>query len=165
MISRTTNKWARERPVTRHCEVPDCGVATRAGKPFCSNHVEKHPYIQELLHIMMDSEIEEARVRQIGPRAVAADGLNSLEIVRFVRVNGERTVPRLARDLNMDLPTLEAYVKALKRRRLIRLGKNKRGTPLISLPQPKRTPKPAVRAKKKTAAAPAQVMHRAEDAA
>lgn len=169
MTPRTTAKWARERPVTRHCELPDCGVATRAGKPFCSTHVQEHPYIQELLHIMMDREIEEARVRQVGSHAVACDGLNAQEILRFVRANGERTVPRLARDLNMDLTILKCYVDALKRRRMIRLSKNKRGTPLIRLPRPKRAPAPKAPAPKaQQAASPAQApkaTHPAEDAA
>ena len=86
----------------------------------------------------MESQLEAERVRQLGARAVDIEGLNAQEILRFIRVNGERTVPRLARDLNMHLPTLSGYVKALKRKRLLALSKNKRGTPLVRLPDPER---------------------------
>jgi hypothetical protein len=138
MTPRTQARWHRDRPTTRHCEARGCGVATRAGKPFCSEHVERHPYVQSLLDLMAESDLETERVGRQGARAVDVDGLNAREILQFVRVNGERTVARLARDLNMHLPTLRSYVQALRRARLLSLGKNKRGKPLIRIPGEKR---------------------------
>jgi hypothetical protein len=134
MHPRVTNKWARERPVPRHCEVPACGVATRAGKPYCSEHVDRHPYVSELLAQIAAREAEEAQVRARGAAAVDLDGLTATEVLTFLRVHGERSVPRLARDLNMDLRTVAHYVSALARRGEVELGENRRGKTLVALP-------------------------------
>jgi hypothetical protein len=141
MTPRTMPRWARERPVTRHCQQPLCGTATRQGKPFCSAHVDEHPYVKNLLARIDGKHAEEARVRDRGSRAVDPNGLTSQEILRFLIVHGERTVPRLARDLNVDLGTLRAYVSALARKHRVSLGENKRGATLIryrEVPAPKR---------------------------
>jgi hypothetical protein len=43
---------------TRHCEAVDkgtgriCTQSTREGKPYCPDHVENHPYVQDLLNRM-----------------------------------------------------------------------------------------------------------------
>lgn len=31
------------------CEAKGCSNSTREHKPFCSNHVDRHPYVQKLL--------------------------------------------------------------------------------------------------------------------
>lgn len=131
MTPRTTPRWARERPVTRHCQQPLCGTATRQGKPFCSAHVNEHPYVKELLARIDGKQAEEARVRVRGGRAVDPEGLTAQEILRFLVVHGERTVPRLARDLNVDLPTVRCYVSVLKRHKQVEVRENKRGAVVV----------------------------------
>lgn len=135
MTPRTTPRWTRDRPVTRYCQRSGCGVATRAGKPFCSAHVEDHPYVRGLLSLIAEMRSEAALVRVRGARAVDTRALSSQEILRFLRVHGERSVPRLARDLNIPLEILEFYVKALGSRNLVALRENKRGATLISYGQ------------------------------
>lgn len=35
---------------TRMCEFAGCTHATREHKPFCSDHVEHHPYVQAIIN-------------------------------------------------------------------------------------------------------------------
>jgi predicted ArsR family transcriptional regulator len=81
---------------------------------------------------------EAAAVSAGGAGAVDTRSLSSQEILRFLRVHGERSVPRLARDLNIPLETLKHYVKALKARDFVTLRENKRGAVLISSGRPGR---------------------------
>ncbi|RMG10021.1 MAG: hypothetical protein D6731_18455 [Planctomycetota bacterium] len=125
----------------RHCEAPGCGLATRAGKPFCSEHVERHPYIARLVEQLAAREEEERLVRERGVAAVASDGLTAAEILAFLRVHGDRSVPRLARDLNMDLETLELYVDALVARGLLAERRRRRRARIVGLPEEARGPR------------------------
>ena len=146
-------RWQPERPVARHCDAPDCRSATRSGKPFCPKHVDRLPYVQELLGKIANREAEEARVRDQGPRAVDPEALTSKEVVQFLRVNGKRSVPRLARDLNLDFETLDHYVDALIRHGQIELVRIKRRARIIQACNP-----PRRRRRKKRVANPAKVV-------
>ena len=77
--------------------------------------------------------VEEERVGRIGARAVDVDGITAREVVRALSVNGPRTVARLAKDLNIEIRIIDGYVRALKRRKAIRLRANKRGTLVVEL--------------------------------
>jgi hypothetical protein len=151
MTPRTTPRWTRERPITRHCLQVGCGRATRSGKPYCSKHVDEHPYVRNLLAVIEGMHAEAAQVRQRGARAVDTGSLSSKEILLFLRVHGERSVPRLARDLNIGLKTLESYVKALEARSLVQLRENKRGAFLISFAEPSAKPRRRGRSSKQAA--------------
>jgi hypothetical protein len=140
MNPRTMPRWARERPVTRYCQQPECGAATRQGKPYCSAHVEAHPYIRDLLGRIEGKEAEEARVRERGAGAVDPQGLTAQEILRFLIVHGERTVPRLARDLNVDLVTLRSYVAVLVAAGRIQTRPNRRGSSVLTYVEPDPVP-------------------------
>lgn len=134
MNPRTINRWFPQgRPRTRHCSAANCARATREGKPFCSEHVERLPYVQGLLDQLAAREDEEDRVRKRGTRAVDPNGLTAREILLSLWVNGDRTVARLARELNMDFETLKVYVAALKRKGLVTVKPTRRGAGIVTL--------------------------------
>lgn len=120
----------RRRP-PRRCSEPTCNQATREGKPYCSDHVELHPYVQRLLAELREREEADERVRRRGPRAVEATSLTSQEILTFVHVHGPKTVKRLARELNADLETLKIYAQGLRRLGLVRLTATRRKSTLV----------------------------------
>jgi len=115
---------SRRRRATR-CSAAGCDEATREGKPFCTEHVEEHDYVQDLLATLEAQDAEIQRVARLGARAVDPEGLTACEILNTLRVHGPRTVRRLARELNHEAKVLEAYVKALERRGLV--TKDKKG--------------------------------------
>ena len=116
---------------TQHCGAPGCSRATRENKPYCSDHVDQHPYVQGLLGKLEGREAEEARVRRQGPRAVDTESLTSNEILQHLSFHGNRTVERLARELNLEIKTLHGYVRALKQEGLVTLSRNKRGSTVV----------------------------------
>jgi len=135
MKVRTQDKWGRHgRRRATHCEAAGCSQPTREGKPYCSKHVEEHPYVQELLGKLADKAAEEGRVQRQGSRAVDVDGLTAQEILLFLKVHGGRTVQRLSRELNIDCKTLEGYVSALRRRKLVKTSPTRRGGSIVRLP-------------------------------
>ena len=119
-----------------HCEVPDCGKATREGKPYCSDHVEEHPYVRDLLQALSDREDEEERVRKRGAREVDLDGVTAQEILGYVAIHGGRTIQRLSRELNLDQKTIRGYARALERGNKAHLTQTRRGSTVVN-PGPK----------------------------
>jgi DNA-binding MarR family transcriptional regulator len=132
---KTLERWAQHqsRGQTRHCEVEGCGVATREGKPYCSEHVERHPYVRQVLAQLVQRESEEARVFDQGARAVDPAGITAQEILQFIRLHGPRTVPRLARELNLEVKTVTGYVRALERRKVVDTDTTRRGALIVRL--------------------------------
>jgi len=136
IISISRDRWARAPTAgrsTRHCEDPGCKKATKKDKPYCTDHVKEHDYAQHLLGIIEGRDKELEKVRQQGRLAVDPKGLQAQEILMFLRVHGERTVPRLARDLNLKLPDLKPYIRALKDLGSVELGENKRGVDTVKI--------------------------------
>jgi hypothetical protein len=126
----------------KHCERPDCGKATREGKPYCSDHVDDHPYVRGLIEALAAREAEEARVRKRGARAVDLDGVTAREILGYVAIHGGRTVQRLARELNLDIQTIKGYARALERGKRVHLTSTRRGAIIVNPgPKPKKTRK------------------------
>jgi hypothetical protein len=120
----------------RHCEAPGCIQATREGKAYCSDHVEMHPYVQDLIARLEQREAEDERVAKRGPRAVNLQGITSQEILQHLAFHGPRTEERLCRELNLDVKTLQGYVQALRRKKLVTLGHTKRGSTVVKLTKP-----------------------------
>lgn len=100
--------------VTRTCSTPGCGDTTREGKPYCTEHVESHPYVQFLLKRVADRDIEDEAVRMQGSSAVNIDGITVEEITLQLRTNGTRTVERLCREIALDKSVIRSYIVAMK---------------------------------------------------
>lgn len=134
MIPRTIIKWMRSgRNKTTHCDEEGCKRATREGKPYCSEHVGRLPYVQALVEQIAEKEAEEAQVAKRGVRAVDPYGLTAREVLLTLWVNGERTVARLSRELNIDFETVKLYVRCLERNGFVNVEPTRRGAGVVSL--------------------------------
>ncbi|MGE0707640.1 MAG: hypothetical protein AB7N76_08235 [Planctomycetota bacterium] len=114
---------------TRPCNV--CGQTTREGKPFCSEHVEQHGYVREILTILANKEAEEERVRLEGPQAVDPAGLTAQELLLHLRLNGSRTIERLSRELQLGPAVVSRYVDALVEHGEVSTGRTTRGSVVV----------------------------------
>ncbi len=123
-LSRLTAFNCRE---TVRCEAPRCSQRTRDGKPYCPEHVELLPYVQELQAALAEQQAEQRRVASRGARAVDPDGLTARELLLQLDLYGDRTVERLARDLQLDVDLVHAYAKALARHGRVSLSQTRRG--------------------------------------
>jgi len=124
----------RQTPTTtRLCRSHGCDQSTREGKPYCPDHVEEHPYVQEILSTLQRREEEEARVRSRGSRAVDPSGLTARELVLHLSLHGARTVERLSRELQLDPKVLDGYVSALVSQGAVSLGRTNRGSTVVRL--------------------------------
>lgn len=121
---------SRRRP-PRHCKEPGCGQATREGKPYCSDHVDRHAYVQEVLRTLRERDEVDAEVARRGYRAVDPSSLTAQEMLVYIEVHGAKTVKRLARELNGDLAILRHYAEGLRRAGLVRLTPTRRRSTLV----------------------------------
>jgi len=116
------------------CGVEGCHRATREGKPYCYEHVERHPYVQELLLKLgaMDDEVEQVRKR--GARVENAWGPLACEVVVKLRERGgSATCERLSRDLQRDPDVVRALLWMLRRVGRLVLTKTERGATVATL--------------------------------
>lgn len=120
-------------PQSLTCAFSGCHEPTRERKPYCTEHVTELPYVQTLLTRLEEREREVAEVAKRGYRAVDPDGLNAAEILLQLALFGERTVPRLCRDLQLELAVAEGFAYALARRGLVTLGHTSRGHAKLEL--------------------------------
>lgn len=110
--------------------------ATREAKPFCSEHLGEHPYVQELRHKLklMDREAEQIKLR--GASAAKPDGLLAGELmIRLVCDHGgSASVDRLSREVQRKRPVVAAIFLALAKRGTVVMGRTQRGTIIITVP-------------------------------
>ena len=118
---------------TRFCAAAGCILTTREGKPYCPDHVDRHPYVQNLLSALAEREDEESKVKQRGARAVNPEGLAVKELILHLSLHGARTEERLCRELQMEPKVLDGYINSLKRRGIIAFGRTNRGSTVIRL--------------------------------
>jgi hypothetical protein len=118
---------------TRQCNTRGCHNTTREGKPYCPDHVEDHPYVQEILQTLQASENELTNVRRRGKRAINAGGLVVKEITLHLSLHGGRTLERLSRELNVGIPVLKSYVDYLVAEGVAVLGRTTRGSTIVRL--------------------------------
>lgn len=124
----------RERVERTTCEEPGCGRSTRASKPFCTQHVDQHPYARALVEQLEEQDAEIEKVRREGSRVVDPKGLTCREVLQWLRVHGPRTLPRLAREIQVDTSVLGHYVVALASSGMVCLVKSVRRGPIVQVP-------------------------------
>ena len=118
----------------RHCAFDGCFESTREGKPYCSEHVERHDYVQSILATLMMQESEQERaIKRGGKRHIKDDSLTVKEMVNYLRIHGDRTIPRLCRDLQMDESIVKVYGEHLVERGICSMRTTVRGTPVLSI--------------------------------
>ena len=102
---------------TRYCSKlikgKECGLRTREGKLFCSEHVEEHDYVRNLMQRIENKEKEIEKVRKKGKSAITPDSENLKEIKSHLEINGSRTIRKLQRELQMTESTIEGFVDYL----------------------------------------------------
>ncbi|MEZ6187722.1 MAG: hypothetical protein R3F62_22270 [Planctomycetota bacterium] len=151
---KSIERWThRGRVESRKCGASGCAAATREGKPFCPEHVLKNPYVAGLLERIAEREAEEARVLRVGQRAVDPTGITAQEILSYVRVHGQRSLPQLGRELTLDLQLVTSYVKVLESKHWLKTKRDKRGM-TFALPADVPSPPEDTRDAKKLAADP-----------
>jgi hypothetical protein len=133
-LDRRQSQRAGRRPVPAReaCHVPGCGRATTERKPYCIEHIDRLPYVQELQAELAHRDAEEvAAASRRGWRAVDTEGSRAREIIDQLAVKGAQTPKRLAITVEIRPGSLENYLGALERAGLVKtltLG-SRRGTP------------------------------------
>lgn len=122
-----------KRSQARTCDAAACTQTTREGKPYCPDHVDLHPYVQDLISNLSTKDEQDDAVKSKGPRAVKLDSITVQELLLHLELNGPRTEERLVRELNLDLKTVSGYVQALRRKQLVTTGYTKRGSMVVKL--------------------------------
>lgn len=117
----------------RHCDLKGCDKATREGKPFCVDHVERHDYVGRLLAEMRRREEDDALVMRKGSKAVKWESLTAQEILNHLRVYGSRTLRRICRELTLEPKLAEAYMIALVSCGAIHTTTSRRGDKTLHL--------------------------------
>ncbi len=127
MTPKSINRIQPKRKRPRYCEVSGCDNSTREGKPYCTDHVMRHPYVKMVAKVIEGREREILNVAKRGHRAVDVYGSIAQEIVSYLKVHGTKTIKRIARDHGMKPETTRSYCDALRRAGIVILGCNKRG--------------------------------------
>lgn len=116
---------------TRFCDVHSCPNTTREGKPYCTDHVDHHPYVQDLLSQLDDNETALARARLKG--IVDLDSQAVQELLLHLNLHGARTEERLVRELHVDAKALKAILAKLTKAGKVQLGLTTRGSTVVRL--------------------------------
>lgn len=119
------------REKTRHCKV--CKKVTQEGKQYCTDHVNKHDYVVDLIRRMEASNLEEADIRHQGYQAVKPESIIADDILITLRNKGSRTIERLSRELMRSHDTIERYVEYLYHQGLVALSESNRGKIVVRL--------------------------------
>lgn len=122
---------SRVRP--RYCEAVGCSAPTRERKPYCSEHVEQHPYVRTLLDALEQRERELEAVVERGAKALRPDSLLVADVVEHARRHGPQTVERVARQVGLPVPVVDVIAAWLGRRRLARLSHTRRGSVVLTV--------------------------------
>jgi len=131
LMTRWGPPTGRKKPT--HCAAEDCVQATREGKPYCSDHVERLTYVQEVQARIAAREDELAAVKKRGGRAVDLEGIIARDVLCSLWINGERSVARLSRELNVDFEILKHYVARLKKAKQLTQTSPRRGAGKVTL--------------------------------
>lgn len=119
--------------VTRTCSVLNCCETTREGKDYCTTHIEKQPYIQELQQRMKERKAEDERVRFEGSTAANLKSVTAQEMLLQLKQCGTRTEDRLTREIQVDKSIIHSYAIKLNKEGIIKFGRTSRNNLTIIL--------------------------------
>lgn len=131
MMTKWANPTGRKKPT--HCDQPGCVQATREGKPYCSDHVEQLSYVGQVQARIEARERELSDVAKRGARGVDVHGIVAREILCSLWIHGERSVARLARELNVEFEQLRLYIARLRKAKMISQTSPRRGAGEVTL--------------------------------
>lgn len=113
------------------CEAAGCMRSTKERKPYCTDHVDMHPYVAGLVEALADCDRERAQVARRGAKAVDLAGITTREIMGQLWQYGGRTIERLARDLQLPVEVVASYGEAMAEGGLVRLGSSARNNQVL----------------------------------
>lgn len=117
----------------RVCTLRGCFKSTREGKPFCPDHVDSNPYVQGILAQLKARDEEEELVRRHGACFVNVGEMRAQGLLEHLHIHGDKTMERVAREVQLDVPTLKKYMTALKKVGLVTFGRTARGATIVRL--------------------------------
>jgi len=118
---------------TRICKEESCRQSTNGSKDFCTDHLEYHPYVRNLLERINARKKEDEEVRRRGSRSVNMEGISVKEILLHLRLYGPRTAERLTRETQLDQVIMYNYLVRLSLEGIIRFGHNARNNVSVEL--------------------------------
>lgn len=109
--------------------------ATRESKPYCTDHVEKHPYVVKLLQEIEQREAEVSVLERFRSRRPSRTSFLIEELIRDLMYGceGAATVPRLCRNLQLGTSLVTRIARVAAEEDLVVLGKNSRGFVTVHL--------------------------------
>lgn len=120
------------RTETLRCGHPGCLSPTREGKPYCPMHVELMPYVAQLMNDLENQQAEHERARKPGKTSgIDPEGITAKELLLLVDQHGGRTVPRLAKDLQIEPEVVARYVAELRKLGKVHTGATRRGATTV----------------------------------
>lgn len=129
------------RTETLRCGHSGCLSPTREGKPYCPLHVELMPYVAQLMNDLEAQQAEHERARKPGRTSgIDPEGITAKELLLLVDQHGGRTVPRLAKDLQIEPEVVARYVAELRKLDKVRTGTTRRGATTV-LPVERKAPR------------------------
>lgn len=133
MSKSPSNGGAGSGSSTRECGIPGCNETTRELKPYCPDHVDDNPYVQEIINALSANKKEQDNVLEKGPEAVDLEGMTASAIRLLLTNHGARTVERLSRDLSLEATIVKKYVDSLVNEGQVTLGRTTRGSTIVRI--------------------------------
>lgn len=117
---------------TKRCDVFGCIELTRENKPFCLEHIERAPYVQDLLRRMeervkLDQEVETDHQK------ADLDSITAREIVLALRKQGTVTEENMSRAMKLPRTTIHNYALAMQDKKIVTLRPTDRGRMAVTL--------------------------------
>jgi len=104
-----------------------CGNPAKEGKDVCIEHLNKSPYVAELLKKIKEHEKETACIKKHGVEGVSLTGWHVTEILTELKLHGPKTVHGLARATQFDPEIVEACLAKLEPAGKIETSTSRRG--------------------------------------
>ena len=104
-----------------------CLTPTRGGKEYCLDHVEQQEYVKGIHSQISKREAEEKMAEQIGSAAISPGSLTLQELLLELRSHGKRSLPRLARELQLSHTQVRAYIDYAEKGGLVKTAIGNRG--------------------------------------
>jgi len=115
---------------TSVCQESGCSRTTREGKPFCSDHIESSPYVQEILGVLAERNIE-ARILEQGVGRIDKEGYFYKETLLLLR-SKNYTARGLARRLDLTFKAARRLIILITSDGLARCKETSKGDLYIS---------------------------------
>lgn len=116
------------RPGASYCQIDGCEASTRENKPFCSDHVERAPYVQRIL---MELELRDMEARNLNAgKPIDINGHLIREAILLLQ-QSSYTAARLARLLDIEHVAAENLIAIMDEKKIARKGRTERGSTTV----------------------------------